>query len=69
MIDFDHHSLNITCPQCGHETPETIGRLKTNPQLTCGGCGNTITIQADNLKAGIDSVQKQLADLLGILGK
>ena len=32
---FESHQITIKCSKCGHEFPESIGRLKTNPTLIC----------------------------------
>ena len=47
MINLNKHELDIACPQCGQKTKKPIGWLKTNPQLTCLGCGTAILINAD----------------------
>ena len=63
MINLDKHELDIACPQCGQKTKKPIGWLKTNPQLTCLGCGTAILINADQLRTGIDGVQKAIDNL------
>lgn len=62
-LDLDSHTITITCPGCGKKLNEKIGRLKNNPTLTCPGCSNLITIDAHELRSGIQSVQKSLDDL------
>lgn len=71
-LDLDSHRIDLKCPGCGHKLSETIGRLKRNPTLTCSGCGQEIAVKADELKRGIDSVQRSLDQLtrsLGSIGK
>lgn len=63
MTTLDQHALELTCPQCSHKFKETIGRLKHNPQLTCGGCGTAINIQADELASAIKTIEQSLRDL------
>lgn len=72
MIDLDRHETEFSCPQCGHKLSGTIGQLKRNPTLTCRGCGSAIKIDANQLRAAIDQVTRELDKLkrtLGRLGK
>lgn len=72
MNMFDSHVIAIPCPNCGNKVEETIGRLKENPKIPCPGCGKTLAINADELREGVDAVQKSLDELrrsLGRLGK
>ena len=57
---FDDKQFTLQCPGCGADLYESIGRLKTNPQLLCSGCGKTIQIEADDLRRGLDSAEKTL---------
>lgn len=61
-LDLDSQPITLTCPGCGKKFDEKIGRLKHYPKLACPGCKNIITIQADELRRGIQSVQKTLDD-------
>jgi len=49
-------------PACKNKLSETIGKLRTNPQLTCR-CGKIINVEANQLNAGIESVEQSLANL------
>lgn len=60
---FDSKVITIPCPECGHETKETIGRLKHNPKIPCGGCGKTLAINADKLTAGLKEAEKSIDSL------
>lgn len=62
MSIFDDKIIQLTCPQCGHQFDERIGRLKDDPSIPCAGCGATIQIEAERLRQGLESVDKQLAD-------
>jgi len=69
---LDDQTIELTCPHCAHKFKERIGKLKTNPTLTCSGCHQSITIRADQFRNEIAKVDKSLADLrrtLGRLGK
>ena len=68
-LDLDSRSIEFPCPHCGQELNETIGRLKSNPQLTCTECGKTFGVDADELRKGIDTVQKSLDDFGAMLRK
>lgn len=69
MSILDDKTIEITCPQCSHKFKERIGRLKTNPNLTCSRCRASIRVQADQLRKATESVDKKLADLKRSLGK
>lgn len=72
MSLFDDAKLGIPCPKCGHETEQTIRRLKADREITCAGCGAHIEVRPDKLTEGIRRVEKQLGDLkrkLSRLGK
>ncbi|UOK72992.1 phage terminase large subunit family protein [Ancylobacter polymorphus] len=69
---FDNAEIAVPCPQCGHENKETLGRLKHDPQIVCGGCAEVITIDSSELKESLQAVDKKLADFrrnLSRLGK
>ena len=61
-LNLDSQTLDISCPGCGHKIKESIGRLKTNPKLTCPACSAVIDIDAKQLRAGIEEAQQALAD-------
>lgn len=69
---LDDQVIELPCPHCGHKLKERIGKVKTNPKLTCGRCRGVIDVKADQFRAEIAKVDKALADLqrtLGRLGK
>ncbi|MBX3482513.1 hypothetical protein [Phenylobacterium sp.] len=66
MADFglDATELDIPCPQCGHETARSIGRLKREHGLDCGGCGRHIDTDAEELEHQVRAAVQRGADLL-----
>ena len=66
---LDNQAIEFTCPQCTHKFKEGLGKLKTNPTLTCSGCGQRIVIQADQLGQEITKVDKALAELQRTIGR
>lgn len=72
---LDESSIEVPCPHCGNKFSERLGKLKTNPKLTCPSCGGSISINADQAgRAGreLKKVDDAVADLrksLGRLGK
>ena len=71
-VMLDSETLEIPCPECGEKARKSIAWLKSNRQFTCAGCGSTINLQAEGLLAGIEEVEKAIADLgktLGGIGK
>lgn len=71
-LDLDRQSIDIPCPHCRGKISETIGKLKTNPKLTCRHCRQSFNVEANQLRAGIQQAEKAFADLqrsLGRLGK
>jgi transcription elongation factor Elf1 len=66
---LDDQPIELACPHCGHKLKERIGKLKTNPKLTCGSCRGHIEIKADQMRGEIAKVEKALADLQRTLGR
>lgn len=60
---LDNESAELTCPHCGHKFSERLGKLKTNPTLTCAKCRGVITVDAHQLRRVLDKNTKALADL------
>ncbi|MEN6302450.1 MAG: hypothetical protein ABFC96_03150 [Thermoguttaceae bacterium] len=69
MNFFDNQTIQIPCPECGHEITETIGRLKNDPDLPCPGCGITIKINAEKFREGFKGAEDALANFERSLGK
>lgn len=54
-------SIEIECPKCGHKFEQTIGRLKSDPEMPCPGCGTSIQFQAEGLRTALDEVDDATA--------
>lgn len=65
---FDSEKVDITCPSCRRKRSESLGKLKTNPKLTCI-CGTVIDVDARKLTAGLQQAEKSLANLGKAFGK
>lgn len=72
MNTIDSQTVELPCPHCNHKGTQTIGKLKTNPKLTCRACGQGFAVNANELRAAVQKIEKSLADLqraIGRLGK
>lgn len=69
---FDSHSIEIPCPHCSRKASQTIGKLKTNPNLVCSGCRKPFRVEANQLNTELRKAEQALAKLqrsLSRLGK
>jgi transcription elongation factor Elf1 len=69
---LDGAEIGIPCPGCGHNTKKSIGWLKTQNQLTCGGCGKVIELESSNFRQGmreVDASIKKLTDTFKKFGR
>ena len=64
---LDDFELPLTCPHCGTETKQSIGRLKALDDFTCPGCG--AVYEPDELKTAIRKIEKSIAGLGDLLGE
>lgn len=70
MTNFlDDQSIELTCPSCGHKFTEKIGRLKTNPKITCASCNTVIDIKANQFTTQIAKAEKSFAELQRTLSR
>lgn len=60
---LDNEKISFPCPDCRNKVTETIGKLKTNPTLTCNACRKDFTVNANELRVGIQGIEKAFADL------
>lgn len=66
---LDNNTVDIPCPHCSKKLSERIGKLKTNPKLTCRFCQGVFTVDADQLRATTQKVDKALTDLKRTAGR
>lgn len=62
--DLNSAQIPIECPQCKHQTQQTIGRLRRNPTLTCPSCRSAFRIDGNDLDQKIRSIEQQLTKTL-----
>lgn len=62
-LNIDSHMVDIPCPKCGHKLKESLGRLKNDPHLVCGGCGQKIAIDAKQFRDKMRSIDEALKKL------
>ena len=55
-FDADGQPLAIPCPNCGHETRETIGWFKRHGEYDCTGCDVRIAPDFTQLDAALGAV-------------
>lgn len=63
MSLFDDQKIDVPCQKCGHKMPQKVAALKRNPLLTCPRCGVATQVKADELKRGLDEVDRALDKL------
>lgn len=68
-FSLDNEKIKVPCPNCRKSIEVTIGKAKRNPSLSCRSCGQSVKIEASQLKKEIDSVEKSVRDLQRQLGK
>lgn len=61
-LDTSGVKLQIPCPNCQQKIPETIGRLKDDPNVTCSSCGTAFTVNSTEFDKGVEAAEKMLAD-------
>lgn len=65
---LDDQTIELTCPNCSRKLKERIGKLKTNPKLTCTKCSSGINIDANYMRSEVAKVEQALAKLQRTLG-
>ena len=55
-ISLDAQQITMSCPQCGKQLKDTLGRLKRNKRVTCPACGpiTVDTTQVQRIERGIN---------------
>lgn len=63
-VNFDSMLLTLTCPHCGSEFRERLGRFKDQNPIPCPTCEKPIQIDASELiRTTTDEINGALADL------
>jgi hypothetical protein len=47
---FNDAEIDIPCPCCHYEFVETLGRLKSNPNVVCPKCYGSVDINFDGVE-------------------
>jgi uncharacterized Zn finger protein len=68
-FSLDNEKIKIPCPNCSKGIEVKIGEAKRNPSLKCRACGQTVKIDATQLKKEIDAAEKSVRDLQRQIGK
>lgn len=55
-------NIEVACPQCGAKATARVGKLKRQADVVCA-CGARLRIDAKQLVAGLDQIDKALARL------
>ena len=50
--------IDLTCTQCGHKFPKTLGEMEADDRFACPACG--VAYQPSNVSAEIQSAEKQV---------
>ncbi|MBY5585326.1 hypothetical protein [Rhizobium leguminosarum] len=66
---FDKQTIDIPCPKCGHETTKTIAWIKAHNDFVCAKCGSMITIDKEEILAGLKKAKASLAKFGKSIGK
>ena len=64
---LDGQSINIPCKNCGENTPQTVGWLKSNGKFTCA-CGTVINVDSSDFLREIKKVEDSLDDFKAKVG-
>lgn len=68
-VNIDAHPLRIACPSCRKDLGITVGQAKGHRAHTCRHCRTVVNIDAKELDAAIQQLNKSLADIGRTLGK
>ena len=61
----DDVTIDSPCPGCGHNTVLKLNDILAMKEYTCENCKEVVAIDAAELKAGLEKIDKELLDLLG----
>lgn len=60
---FDDADIDVPCPGCGHENRKTMRWLRDNTQMTCGGCGQPVILENQQLRRDMDDLDQSFGEL------
>lgn len=55
---FESGKIGVPCPKCGQKTKHKLARLRAIDDLTCPSCGETFSVDAKKLGAGVDQANE-----------
>jgi hypothetical protein len=65
----DEMTVPIKCPKCGHETEQSLARLKDDPILICPSCGDTFKIESSGTMGKVADELDEIDRLIDKIGK
>lgn len=66
---LDSHVMEFTCPHCSGKVKQSVGRLQSNPHLTCSHCGQGFDVATASLKKALKSAADNKAKFQRDVGK
>lgn len=67
-LDLDLETITTSCPKCGKQLKEKLGRLKREKRIACPKCGR-VAVDTDQIRRVEDAINKDLAKQLAQLNK
>ena len=59
-ISLNNRFISLTCPHCGKEFKEQIGRVKRDRAASCPACKQRIAVEAHKITEVEKTIQKEL---------
>jgi len=63
QASFDDAMLRLLCPTCGYEARKSLGWLKSNAEFACVGCGNSVPLDNEEFRTGLNRAETAVAEL------
>lgn len=65
MLDFDNMAVEIACPRCGYYEQTTLGEMRLDGVIICGGCKVNIRFRdyRGELSTALETFDKALNSL------
>lgn len=65
MDNFDNISIEIACPRCGYYEQATLGEMRLDGVIICGGCKANIRFRdyLGELSAALGGISEALASI------